>query len=580
VNPFGPILRLELVGIARRQRLTAARCLYAVALAAVAATTYASATKGWSVRTRPQDLAAVTEGLFYGLFAIQFALAVPLTLNATAGAVAAEREKQTLPFLLATPLGDAEIVLSKLAARLAQVALLLLAGLPVLCALLFFGGVEPEVVWLGYAALAATVLSLGGLSLLSSVYGRTTREAGQRAGRVAVLYVILLVPAGQALRAWPAVATFPGGYVTVQDVYDWLAAGDPLAVGQELAYAVRGGWRLADAVVPAVRNYVVFHLLAAGTFLTVAAVRLRPAAADLADGPPPPKRTGLFRPPPRPPVGDRPVLWKTLHFDFRQFRTAAGRALGQVVFLLSFTPLAVALGITAATGTWGTLPRVTNVLVRGLGTAALAGACLIIAAHASGCIARERRRRTLEELLLTDLSTSEILAQKWWASVAVVRWALVWVVIHWAVAVVCGGLHPLAVPALAVEWVAYAAFAASLGVYWAARMPTARAAGVGTGLIGFAAAAGPIVAGTAIGIATDGQGGWFALPGGLSPLAALGVSAFTRPELAGMLPGHRRELVMIVAGITAGVVLYAALAWRLWRGACRWFPRTVGRGSG
>src|SRR5207248_8385467 len=118
-----------------------------------------------------------------------------------------------------TPLSDWQIVLGKLTARLAQVGLFVLAGLPVLCALQFFGGVEPLAVLLGYAVLAVSALSFGSLALLCSVYARTTRLAGTRVGQVVVIYLIAMNASGQIFRAWPPPAF-------VQEVADWLNAGN------------------------------------------------------------------------------------------------------------------------------------------------------------------------------------------------------------------------------------------------------------------------------------------------------------------------------------------------------------------
>jgi ABC-type transport system involved in multi-copper enzyme maturation permease subunit len=567
VNPFGPILRFELVRAARRQRLILTRCAYAVAAAALVTAVYATATKGWQVRLRPHDLAELTEGLFYGLLAVQFALAVVIATNWTPDAITAEKERRTLPFLLATPLTDGEIVLGKLFARLARIGLILLAGLPVLCALEFFGGLEPETVLVAYAVLAATVVSVGSLSLLCAIYVPTAKAAGQRAARIVGLYVVGMIGLRKLLGVFPAVALWPGGVVTVADFVDALDAGNPLDLVERFIDAVRGR-AFADAT-PPVRNYIVFHVIAAGVFVAWAVLRLRPVAGAQADAPPP-KRTGLFRPPPRPPCGDRPVLWKALHFDFRQSRTAAGRAVAQVVFGVSFAPAAVTLAIIVYIGAWSKAPDIMNqFFVRGLGTMVLTGVLAMIAAYASSCIARERRKQTLDDLLLTDLTAAEILAQKWWASILVVRPALIWVGIHWVLAVVTGGLHPLAVPLLVVEWSAYAAFAASLGVYWAARMPTARAAGVPTGVIGFGAVAAPIVAGILIGVATEAEGPAFVLAGTASPPIALWLSAFTAHDFT----AHGDYVAPIVVGVTASVVAAAVASRRLWRGACRRFRR-------
>src|SRR5262245_25188135 len=159
-----PILRHELTLIARRQRVTLWRCVYALALVAVAGTTYATLVAEQGLRPRAASVSQLTEGLLAGLFVLQFILAVALAPQWSADAIAGEKERRTLPFLLATPLDSRTIVLGKLAARLAQVAMVLLAGVPVLCALQFFGGLDPALVLFGTAALAATLLSTASVS--------------------------------------------------------------------------------------------------------------------------------------------------------------------------------------------------------------------------------------------------------------------------------------------------------------------------------------------------------------------------------------------------------------------------------
>jgi ABC-type transport system involved in multi-copper enzyme maturation permease subunit len=574
VNPFGPLLRFELVRAARRQRLILSRVVYALVITGVVIATYAAASAGSGKRTQVQDLAVITEGLFYGLFAMQFALTVMFVTNWTADAFTSEKEGRTLSFLLATPLSDHEIVLGKLVSRLARVGLLLLAGVPILCVLQFFGGVEPMAVVVGYTALAVTALSLGSLSLLCSVYLRTARAAGQRAARVVGLYIVSLMLIGQGLREFPRIAMWPGGVFNVVDLVDLINTGNPFAVGHLLADTVRGGGRLGDAVGPAVLNYIIFHLLAATVFLIWATFRLRPVAAAQADGPPRQPTTGFRRSPPRPPVGDRPVLWKALHFDLRQYRSVGGRTIARLVFVVSFIPVIVLLAVMAYDGTSSELAVVMNFgFVRGVGTLILCGLLVMITVHTAGCIARERRKQTLDELLLTDLTTEEILAQKWWASIVVVRPALVLVGVHWLIAVAVGGLHPLAMPLLVVEWAAYAAFAASLGLYWATRLSLVRAVQVAGGLLIFGVVSVPITVGTLVAVVIGGRGGWFALPMALSPPFTLWASGFTASNVAQVRTGHF-VIGPGIVGCIAGVIAAAALAWGLWRGACRRFPRS------
>ena len=91
---------------------------------------------------------------------VQFILVCVLTPAAVAGAIADEKERRTLEFLLATDLRDREILFGKLAARVGSLLLFLLAGLPVLGLMQFFGGIDPDLVLAGFAATFATVLTL------------------------------------------------------------------------------------------------------------------------------------------------------------------------------------------------------------------------------------------------------------------------------------------------------------------------------------------------------------------------------------------------------------------------------------
>src|SRR5205807_5875667 len=57
---------------------------------------------------------------------------------------------------------------------------------------------------------------------------------------------------------------------------------------------------------------------------------------------------------------------------------------------------------------------------------------------------RERRKNTLDDLLLTDLSAGEILGQKAAAALWAARWVLPVLAIYLVVGLGTGGLHPLA----------------------------------------------------------------------------------------------------------------------------------------
>src|SRR5207237_8910103 len=117
----------------------------------------------------PNEMARFAEAFFYAFMSVQFTVVGVLTPAYTAGAIAEEKERRTLEFLLATDLRNREIILSKLLSRMANITLLVMAGLPILSFLQFLGGVDPNLVLAGFAATGLTMVSLAGLSLLNSV---------------------------------------------------------------------------------------------------------------------------------------------------------------------------------------------------------------------------------------------------------------------------------------------------------------------------------------------------------------------------------------------------------------------------
>src|SRR5262249_56660534 len=121
---------------------------------------------GASGQLSPQEMAQLSEAFFGTFMVVQFAVVALLVPAVTGGAIAEEKERETLEFLLATDLRGREIVLGKLAARLAGLLAFVLAGLPVLSFLQFMGGVPPELLLAGSAATVVTVLSLARVGLL------------------------------------------------------------------------------------------------------------------------------------------------------------------------------------------------------------------------------------------------------------------------------------------------------------------------------------------------------------------------------------------------------------------------------
>lgn len=587
-----PILRHELTLIARRQHVTLWRCAFVLALALLAGSMYYGASQQTIFGRR--EVAEITQYIGLALFCILFAIAAIVTPQWTADAIAGERERQTLTFLLLTPLDNRSIILGKLGSRLAQVGVFMLAAVPVMCALQFFGGIPPDLVLMAIATLAATIVSTASIAVVASIYHRTTKAAGQRAAQAVAGYIFGLLLVKVALQAWPQVANFPSptAAVTVWDVYEWLAVGNPLLVADQALAGFRTGTALDGVLARVVANYVLFHAVVAIVCIAWASRRLRHVAAERGDGPPPMPKSKFKQTLPRPPVSDRrPVTWKMLYCDQRMVRTYFSRGIARVAFVLSFVPLILVITFTLmfSFSTSNELPSAVNSVLRGIGTLALCAGLLHIAGQASVSVARERLKQTLDELLLTDLSVEEILGQKWLAAVSGARWLWVWVGIHWAVGVVTGGLHPLAIPFLMLAWTVYAAAAASLGIYCTATCRTPKQANMWTIGLGAAVAGGPILVtvGLLLVMLNPSEALW--MPLAMSPPITLGAATFSSDEWA-VVWGQRHltwsgvgtasiwsALYPAVTGALLGLALNGYLAWWWWRRACRLFPRTVGR---
>ena len=104
-----------------------------------------------------------------------------------AGAITDEKRRGTLQYLLISDLDTRHIILGKMFGRVAQVALLTLAGLPLFALMAGFGGVEPATLFIAVVVLLAPMFALSAATLLASVLCRQTRDA------VLLLYFLGLV---------------------------------------------------------------------------------------------------------------------------------------------------------------------------------------------------------------------------------------------------------------------------------------------------------------------------------------------------------------------------------------------------
>jgi ABC-type transport system involved in multi-copper enzyme maturation permease subunit len=500
---FGPVFFYDLVRSARRSNFALLRSTYAAALLAMlylvySTTVHTQATSFWDVLWSPghvaiNSIARFGEGFFLVFVGVQFAAVILLTPLCAAGAITEEKERRTIDYVLATDLGDGEVVVGKLTSRLSYLVLFLLTGLPVLSVLELLGGVDPNLVLSSFVMTAMTMLSLASLSVACSVLCNKTR------GAVFLTYLFF----GCYLLLSSCCGALP---------LPWLTAGN-LAVAAHRLFGAASGTTPFANLLGIVIDYSLFHVIGALICCLWAAANLRarserPASyapeapplllsaavertrrsalpsgdgdnGDSADGgwgpwdrnPDPVIERALATyphleaPKRRPPVGERPVLWKELYAE-RIFRL--GTAGQTIAFTFTFITLLLLgymliLSLAAATSQ-GSLSTFTNGLARFVGNGLACALLLAIAIRAAGSLSSERERQTLDGLLTTTLDNRTLLFDKWLGSILSLRKPLILLLLLWMLAVLTGGIELSALLALMCAVAAYAAFVSAVGL--------------------------------------------------------------------------------------------------------------------
>lgn len=117
---------------------------------------------------------------------LQFALILLIAPAMTSGAIAGERERQTLELLLVTNTRSLRIVWGKAMESFALLLLLIVCGLPAMCLTLIAGAVTLPQILLGELFLAVTAFAAVCVGVFSSTVARST------VGSSVMSYVILL----------------------------------------------------------------------------------------------------------------------------------------------------------------------------------------------------------------------------------------------------------------------------------------------------------------------------------------------------------------------------------------------------
>lgn len=497
VRILGPVLVYDVLRSARRGRFILVRWLYAIGLLLLLLWVYAIwRTETYYYRQHTvtnefRELAKLAEQYFIAFSIAQFCAVALLTPAYVAGAIAEEKEKKTLEFLLATDLENREIIFGKLVSRLGNLALFILTGLPVLSLMQFFGGIDPGLLLASFAATGITAVSLAGLSILNSVLRRRARDAIILTYLAAIGYLVA-TGATQLLKV--TIGFYYGGLywagIDWGTVFDWFHAGNPIFGVYAIGMTVERGGPLDIVIADELKRYAIFHGIVALVSITWAVMRLRAVALGAAAVIAVKRRRFVAKIRRRRPIGLKPMNWKELWIEGRLRIGWLGRVLVGLLIGAGFIPVIIILLVFAFERTdtsqlkswnewigagfhqlskrWDDVGQAMNIWLRVMNVLISSLMLLGVAVRAAGSIGAERDRDTLLSLMTTTLTTSEIMFAKWLGALWSVRGFLWWLGLVWLTALVFGGINPLAIPLHVLAWLAPAMCFASIGLWFSA----------------------------------------------------------------------------------------------------------------
>jgi ABC-type transport system involved in multi-copper enzyme maturation permease subunit len=446
----GPVFLFDLVRLSRRGRFLLLRVGYATFLLILLSIAYhdwaerfARVPVGWfhTVAVPLERMPELAAAAFAGFMTAQFLAVFLITPVYTAGAIAEEKDRGTLELLFACGLTSREIVLGKLMSRLAHVMVLILAGLPIIVFLPFWGGVDPNLVIAGFLMTAVTAISLGSVGLRLSITAARPFDAALATYGIAFCYM-LISPCIPGLNTWVRL----GGVFTNSQPPNSIL---------ELAILVL--------------VYCGTHLLVALACILSSIRTVRRACLHAETGRY--DALGLRRAPPnffhpRPRLPRRPiklVIWKERNVEPNLLHSHP-LLMGclAMVFLWAGMSFALFLLTEVVRGLSG---GNTNPVFRPIVMIFAAVPLLLVALGTAGRISRERERRTLDSLLTTALDWSDILMGKALAGVIGVSFVLGTLGYVAILGLLSGGINVATFPLLILAESTYVAFAAMLGLY-------------------------------------------------------------------------------------------------------------------
>lgn len=512
-NLFGPVFVYELVRVGRRRMTFILRALYVMGICAILALMYVTflerlyyANRYSLANVPPSAISRFATEFFETYVIVQYLVIVLLTPAYVAGTVADEKERKTLEFLLATDLQNREIIFGKLAARMANLLMLVLAGLPLLAMMQLFGGIDPELVLAATAATSITMFGIATVSIYQSTVVRKPRDAIMLTYLLVAVYVILTAfVAGYTTNVLGpqgyAIIHLAGYEIDLEPIAEESASGNLPYLLLSSMSSRRATTFGPDDVGDLLTRHAVFWGIVGSLLVGLATLRLRTVAlAEKTGG-----RSLFFRggksstvSRSRPEVGDDPMFWKEVFVESGFRGGCGGFFMGMIFVGLTFLFPVLIVGShfgdliltkiadaypglqlretlspmwfvgsgyrDSFEARWENFVDAMNAWVRGA-TGVLGGLILMGAAvRGASCVSGERDKDTWISLISTPLSGTEMVLGKWWGVVLGMRKGYWLLLVVWGTGLVVGAVRPAMVLLTMVSLAVYVSAFAWIGV--------------------------------------------------------------------------------------------------------------------
>ncbi len=202
----GPVFTREAVVAPRRRRLYMLRSVYAISLLLLMCTAW-MILAGTQIIRNLGDMARFGAILFQILAPLQLVLIMFMSAVQTASGVAVEKDRQTLILLLMTRLSNSELVLGKLFASLLTIGVMLVTALPIFMLIVLFGGTSFAQVGWTFAVTVVTALAAGSLGSTLALW----REKTFQTLALVALSMVFWIGAAEVIGLWQgSIAGFAG----------------------------------------------------------------------------------------------------------------------------------------------------------------------------------------------------------------------------------------------------------------------------------------------------------------------------------------------------------------------------------